>query len=231
MKFTRKYIKYPYKDREGRNRFIAKDLQDYFGNSILNIGGGGKRHLKKYLPDSIEYFEIDIAGSPDLRIDLENDLPIPIESEKYDTVICTDVLEHLDNIHEVFSELVRITKKDIILSLPNPFADSVSYFLGKVYKDNSFERKKNFGKFMKYYGLPYEKPADRHKWFFSFIEAEEFIEYQTAKYNLKIKEIIAIERELNLSNKILFKIICAFGGKNLKKDLLYKTLWCVLEKK
>ena len=38
-----------------------------------------------------------------------------------DCVVCTDVLEHVNNLHEVFEELIRITKRYVIISVPNGF--------------------------------------------------------------------------------------------------------------
>ena len=67
---TRKYNKYPYLDREGRNRFVGEELADYLGKKVLNVGGGGKRHLAAYLPTGIDYFEMDICGEPDIKVDL-----------------------------------------------------------------------------------------------------------------------------------------------------------------
>ena len=54
-----------YNNREERNKFISEVLHLYLGNSVLNIGGGGEKHLKKYLPEYIDYQELDIAGKPE----------------------------------------------------------------------------------------------------------------------------------------------------------------------
>ncbi|MFZ5365193.1 MAG: class I SAM-dependent methyltransferase [Patescibacteria group bacterium] len=230
MEITKIFRKYPYSDRESRNKFIAAEFGQWLGASVLNIGGGGRHHLKKYLAADKQYFELDIDGDPDLKINLETDLPLPVADRQYQTVVCTDVLEHLDNLHRVFGEIVRISGKYIILSLPNAFADCPSYFLGKPYQNDSIERKKHFGKYMKYYGLPYEPPPDRHKWFFSFTEAEEFIDYQIHKYNLKLVTAMAIERESNLPGRVATRLLCLLGGRNLGKDLSLKTIWCVFER-
>lgn len=229
---TRKYLGKPYINREQRNAFIANDLKDYFRDSVLNIGGGGKKHLKKFLKADISYFEIDIDGKPDLKIDIDNTIPMPLDDNSYDTVVCTEVLEHIENIHDIFSEMVRITKKYIILSLPNSLMSFYSYVRNKPYINDENENKKYYGRFRKFYGLPYEKPLDRHKWFFSYTEAEDFIFYQAKKYELSINEMFGIGYYHNkLNRKILRMLISMFKGDDVRKNFSCSTLWCVLEKK
>ena len=82
-----------------------------------------------------------------------------------------DVLEHLDNIHEIFDELCRVSSKYIIISLPNPYNDFMNFiFKGTKYNKN-----------LKFYGLEPEKEVDRHKWFFSSTEANNFINKRSEK--------------------------------------------------
>ena len=110
-----------YSNRKQRCQFVARSFKDYIGSSVANIGGGGLKYLRSFLDDDIAYLEVDINGEPDLLANLETDLPLPIENNSWQTVVCTDVLEHLDNFHDVFDELVRISSQYLILSLPNPF--------------------------------------------------------------------------------------------------------------
>ena len=98
-----------YNSRETRNKFIAEHLSDYIGQSVLNIGGTGKKYLARYLPDDIDYKELDIAGNPDFKVNLEKETPVNIEDNSFETVICTEVLEHLDNFHEVYFDRKRLT--------------------------------------------------------------------------------------------------------------------------
>ena len=156
--------------------------------------------------------KIDITGDPDLKLNLEKDLPLPFEDNFFDTVIATDVLEHLDNLHEVFDEMVRVCKGHIIISLPNPVCDSLAYWRSKVYKDNSINRKKYYGKYMKFYGLPFERPFDRHKWFFNYEEVLEFMKYQCDKYSLILKESLLIEDFRSLKSKLIYNLIKYFCG-------------------
>lgn len=228
----RKYTSTPYSNRRERNQFVAQELSDYIGQTVLNIGGGGQKYLKEFIDPSIQYYELDIAGDPDLKIDLEKQLPIPAEDNSYETVICTDVLEHLDNFHDVFDELIRISSKWIILSLPNAARDALAYYRNQIYlQDNSLERKMNYGKHMKYYGLPFNKPLDRHKWFFSYTEAEEFIQQKAQEKNLTIQEMFGIGyNKKGLMPTLKRELTQLIKGEDVRKNAFNFCIWTVLEK-
>ena len=61
-------------NRTGRNEFVAKKLISD-DSSILNIGGGGERHLQTALhrcgKSNSSVFEIDITGDCDLFLNLD----------------------------------------------------------------------------------------------------------------------------------------------------------------
>lgn len=89
---------------------------------------------------------------------------------------------------------------------------------------------------MKFYGLPFEKPEDRHKWFFSSEEAEKFILYRAGKNNM---EILQMDYSFTsnsegygfggLLRNIAFRIL--FQNRDLNTKALYDgTLWAVLRK-
>ena len=77
----------------------------------------------------------------------------------------------------MFDELCRVSRKYVIVSLPNPWADFHHMLRFKDYRP---------GQALKFYGLPVEEPEDRHKWFFSAEEAERFIHYRAAKNSMRI---------------------------------------------
>ena len=173
-----------YDSRKSRNEFIAKSLSKYIGKSVLNVGGGGQRYLSDFLSDDVIYKELDITGESDYKIDLENEV-IDILDNSFETVICTEVLEHLDNFHEVYFELIRLSSKWVIISLPNAISIVDPYFIESkaVTSDKAGITR---GKFMKFYGLPIKKPDDRHKWFFSYSEAKYFLEYYSESIGFDI---------------------------------------------
>lgn len=233
MKLTRKYKYYPYNDRETRNKFVAQELNEYIGSSVLNIGGGGQKFLKKYLSKKIKYVEVDMCGQPDIFANLECDVPLCLDSSSFETIVCTDVLEHVENLHAVFDDMIRMSSKWIIISLPNPPNLSLSYFTKGSYGDiKNEEHRKSFGRYIKYYGLPYEKPLDRHKWFFGYTEFEDFFNYKAQSKNLEICEIFGIgyyKSGIISSAKRIF--VQALFGKEARANLFTTSSWCVLRKK
>ncbi len=220
-----------YYSRDSRHAFIAKKFSNYLNESVLNIGGGGKKHLLKYIkPD--KYTEIDISGNPDLLIDLDSQHPIPFEDNHFETIICTEVLEHLEEFHRVFSELVRISKKHIIISLPNAWRGFSALKKQIIYNGKDGRAGIDVGKYRKFYGLPLNKPLDRHRWFFSYSEAEEFFKLKSSELPYKIIEQFPTGIGSNSLRSRLQKIIYKpFISSTVYKDWFYKTYWCVLEKK
>jgi hypothetical protein len=75
--------------------------------------------LAAELDSDVDYWGIGLADGVDEVVNLEED-GVPYGDDSYMCVFCLDVLEHLDNIHEVFDELCRVSSEDVIISLPNP---------------------------------------------------------------------------------------------------------------
>ena len=46
-------------------------------------------------------------------------LNLPFKSDSFDTVICSETIEHIRNYQTALLELVRITKKELIITVPN----------------------------------------------------------------------------------------------------------------
>ncbi len=221
-------MKWFYKNREERSRWLAERFAKEIGSgkSLLDVGCYNA-DFKQHIPKSVKYTGIDMAGQPDLFINLDQIEKLPFKDEEFDTVICADVLEHLENIHLIFGELCRVSAKKIIITLPNAYAGILEYLLGRKYAKTQ-EKRKNFGKYMKFYGLPLQKPEDRHRWFFSFDEAEEFTLAQASKYGFVIKQIESEYKYLKHSfiKKILFATVRLWD-----KNLTDRNVIILLEKK
>lgn len=206
-------MKLSYQSREERAAYTCKKYGKFLQERILDVGCGDA-HLKALVGS--EYIGIDITGKPDVIFDLEQG-KLPFKDNSFDCVVCTDVLEHLEKIHGMFFELARVTRKYVIISLPNNW----NPFIKKILKGESD---------LKFYGLPVEKPKDRHKWFFNYEEAKNFI------YG------VAEKVEMNV---IICEPYCHFEQRRPIINLLAKTilnekrynsifalaLWAVLEKK
>jgi len=220
-----------YTSRQTRHAFIAKKFSPYLIGKVLNIGGGGKKHLLEYLSPE-EYLELDIEGEPDLKIDLDGVYPLPIDNNQFDAVICTDVLEHLEHFHRVFFELIRISRKYIIISLPNALTIVPNYLRESQYQPNNGSLVgEYFGTYSKFYGLPKNYPSDRHRWFFSFTEAQDFFHYHQSQLGYRILEEFPIGLEgSSVKGKMLRKIVSPLISERTYKNLFAGVYWNVLEK-
>jgi SAM-dependent methyltransferase len=165
-------------ERAQRSAFIARRFVSYLKGRVLDVGCD-KAVLKSLVP-GIDYVGVDVGGTPDLVVNLERErLPFPDAS--FDCVVCSDVLEHLDNLHAGFGELVRVARGRLIISLPNNWANArlpLARGRGKI----------------GHYGLPPEPPKDRHKWFFSLSEAAAFVRAQPARHDVRVVDEFAVEK-------------------------------------
>lgn len=97
--------------------FIIKSLQltalkkysTYLKGKVLDVGCGTKPY-KKYLSESIEYIGMDMTEDvkPDILVKAQE---IPFSDEHFDSVLCTEVLEHLPEPEEAIKEIKRVLKK------------------------------------------------------------------------------------------------------------------------
>ncbi len=90
------------------------------GMRILDVGCRGKQ-LKRYLPNNVTYTAVDINVYEDIiKVDL-NKNKLPFKDGTFDYVFCLEVLEHINSPFNVLSELKRVSKGNIIISVPNPY--------------------------------------------------------------------------------------------------------------
>ena len=173
-----------YIDRSDRNRFAAIQLQGTPINRILNLGGGGRRHLKESLKKEIEVYEVDIQGDCDLEVNLDTLKVLPFADQSFDVVCAFDVLEHLENFHLINNEMFRIAQDYVLISLPNSACDHFFDVLrNRTQKDPDVDR----GVFSKFYGLPIMPPSDRHRWWINFHDVIRFYYYFSLKNNATLE--------------------------------------------
>lgn len=194
-------------------------------NSILDIGCS-ESALKNFLPSGCAYTGVDIVGNPDFKIDLDKIDVLPFGDAQFDGVVCADVIEHLENLHHIFDELCRVTRRYLIITLPNPAYGLYRYILNKEY--DNLENRTYEGKYIKFYGLPPEKPIDRHRWFFGYNEAVDFIKYRSKKNKLYLD---CIENNLLYEKQSLHRRIVLWVLKHLNENLAYRNIVFLLSKK
>lgn len=215
---------YQFIDRKTKAKYVWLKYQNILNGRILDVGAD-ECYLKGYLEEGTSYVGIGLGGDLDKKVDLEKE-KIPFADNSFDCIICNDVLEHLDNIHGVFDELCRVTRRWVIISLPSPWQDFYSMLRNGYYdKDRP----------MKFYNLPLEPPEDRHKWFFSTEEAGKFIEYRAVKNGMSVVQMDIQGHGgeggglIGLMRRLFVRIL--FSNSVSLSNLYTGTLWAVLEKR
>jgi SAM-dependent methyltransferase len=87
------------------------------GELLLDAGAGSFRYKETLLQKGYRYesqdfedvFDKSSQGLHTFICDIQN---IPVKSQRYDAIICTQVLEHVTNPENVFKELSRILKPE-----------------------------------------------------------------------------------------------------------------------
>lgn len=201
-----------YTDRATKARYIANKYAPILTGSVLDVGCDAAP-LRSLVADPGRYVGVDIREDADIIVNLDRDnLPLPDRS--FDTVLCTDVLEHLERCHAVFDELCRVSRRHVIVSLPNPLRNLIQALAsGRTT--------------IKYYGLPADPPPDRHRWFFSHDEAVNFLTRRAERNDFHIEQIDTEDSDTSPAPPWPTRN-CA----NLLHHpaLRHGTLWCVLRR-
>lgn len=201
-----------FRERRDRSRYVARRFADYLREKVLDVGCY-EAPLREIIGPE-RYLGVDIAGSPDLVIDLDTPHSLPFGDGAFPSVICIEVLEHLDHLHHVFDELVRVSGRYVIVSLPNCWRDA----------RRPIERGK--GGFA-HYGLPAERPVDRHKWFFGYVDARDFLLAAAARHGLEMVELFGTEQHRNALVRAWRRV--RYPGLRYHNRYV-QTVWAVMRK-
>ncbi|HEY7162742.1 MAG TPA: class I SAM-dependent methyltransferase, partial [Acidobacteriota bacterium] len=173
--------------RSDRPTFIGNRFGKYLTGKVLDVGCD--EAVLVQLLGKERYSGIGMTDQAGVRIDLEKSGRLPFHDRSWDTVLCLDVLEHLNNLYQMCDEIFRVAKENIILSLPNCWSQArraLSKGSGAIWQ----------------YGLPPAPPPDRHKWFFNTEDAYKFFQQQAiSRPGLEILEIVALENRKPMINR------------------------------
>lgn len=144
-----------------RNFFniLLSQIKNLKIESVLDVGCGEGFTLNKLKENNIgkKHEGVDYAkeaiviGSklyPKLNLHQGNIYDLKYKDNSFDLVICSEVLEHLENPQKALKELARVSKKYLVLSVPNePFFYLFNYTqwgkdIGHINKWTSREFKK-----------------------------------------------------------------------------------------
>jgi len=105
-----------------QTREVITYAQKYISGKTLDLGAGSGKYRDLIKQKATEYLAFDMV--PRQNIDVVGDvLNLPFESETFDTVVCTQVLEHVDKPWIMVKEIYRVLKKKGVCFLTAPFME------------------------------------------------------------------------------------------------------------
>lgn len=140
---------------------VVRTYPSIWQGSVVDVGCRSRELETALMGHRVRYQGVDVDPSAEIVADLGEKLPF--DDKTINVVAALDVLEHTDDIHHAFSELCRVAKDHIVITLPNCYEVNtrLRFLRGKPLSDK--------------YGLPSAKPQDRHRWLFSLHESRKFI--------------------------------------------------------
>ena len=178
-------------------------------NQSLDVGCR-ECDLKSVLADDKDYYGCDLFQYKGMVKYVGNIVSIEIE-DKFDSVVALDVLEHVDNLHELMDKLFSLSDKYIIVSLPNIYDIHHKYLF---LRHNTLGGK---------YVFETTGSLDRHRWVMNYDEIYDFYKFYAEKYNCKLTfiDLKFGENSGILLSKFIVKILHIFG---FRKDTVRAVL-------
>lgn len=214
-----RYKKISYSGRHEKAEFVAEEFSEKIQNKTLDVGADSQ-NLKPYVEKLGGVYTGVGFGNCDLEIDLDSNA-LPFANGCFNCVLCLDTLEHLEHAHFIFDELCRVSEKWVIISLPNPYG---TLFSGLTKKQPD----------LKFYGLPRERPSDRHRWFFNINDATHFVSHNAKKNNFNVIGFMKKQRGRTRADRLLLSAtrrLCNLGGRGFSGlELDCDSVWFVLQK-
>ena len=126
------------------------------GSCVLDAGCGGGRHLSEaYRYEGVHVVGIDMSRSDadvanrtlnvmhveeedggGYKLVCTSDITrLPFANESFDVVICSEVLEHIPDLNQAVSEIIRVLKpgKSLVVSVPRYLPERICWALSKDY--------------------------------------------------------------------------------------------------
>ncbi|MCI0618246.1 class I SAM-dependent methyltransferase [bacterium] len=208
----REFVKF--RIRSDRPAFIGNRFGKYLKGKVLDVGCD--EAVLQELLGKDRYSGIGMTKESAVRVDLEKTGRLPFHDNSWDTILCLDVLEHLNNLYEMCDEIFRVAKENIIISLPNCWSQarrSLAKGSGAIW----------------HYGLPPTPPPDRHKWFFNTEDALHFFHQQAvSRPSIEMVELVVLENHRPMINRIWRRL--KYPSRMQYLNLYPNTVVCVFRK-
>jgi SAM-dependent methyltransferase len=165
--------------------------------------------LKKYIPSEVNYVGMDLFQNEHQGVNVVANIEdgIPFPDGHFDVIVGLDLFEHLNDIQKSLIESLNKLKNGglLIIQLPNlsHLGHRLDYlFNGRFTKTDKYKLSYNYG-------------LDRHRWFTTMIETDEFIAEMSKDKGLsvekfsmvtgKLKGILPVLNLLSISDAIYAK--------------------------
>jgi hypothetical protein len=159
--------------RRSKFEIVGRCLSEAEG-TLVDVGARD-RILQTYLTSPrLRYLSADLGPGHDFNWNLESPLPSPDEAHDYVTAL--DVLEHVEQFHAAFRELLRITRCKLFVALPNMthLAHRLHFLVT--------------GRLGAKYALLPEHQGDRHRWLTHYADIVGFMAYQVQVVHVSIQQ-------------------------------------------
>ncbi len=131
-----------------------KNTIPFFKGSVLDVGCGQSPFKHLLDPAQTAYFGIDVIQAAEFgynnpEIIIFNGEDIPFEDEKFDALICAEVLEHVGHYTKLIGEMRRVMKKGAVGIITVPWSARYHYIPYDFFRYTPSSLEKMFGIFDK----------------------------------------------------------------------------------
>lgn len=182
---------------KGKFEFVKSMVQN---DKVLLDLGCRDNVLKTYLPPSTKYTGMDLFQNNHQGVDVLGNIEdgLPFEDFEFDYIVALDLFEHLNDMQKAMSDTIKKLKSKgkLIIQLPN-----MSYFIyrwdilinGRLTITDKYKLTYNYG-------------LDRHRWFTTMIETDEFMHQFSKSNGLDFKKFAIVSPKLKFIGDLLTPI-------------------------
>lgn len=104
------------------NQWVASCAAPAASGVLLDYGCGGQPYKSIFEPHITQYIGADVTAANGIVLDIELDVgkQVPLPDQSIDTILSTQVLEHISDFHAYLADCVRLLRPSgrLIISVP-----------------------------------------------------------------------------------------------------------------